>query len=241
MCTVTFVPQPQPGFLLTSNRDEQPERSAPAITTQNARTERIMFPRDAGAGGTWIALSDRGRCVCLLNGAFRHHRRQPPYRRSRGIMALQFFDHASPEDFARDYLFEGMEAFTLIACTAASLHEIRWDEQALHFKQLDATRPHIWSSATLYTPEVQQARETWFREWLTRYPDPSDERMLYFHHHAGTGDPQNDIVMNRDGIVQTTSITQVSRSGDQLRMRYESLPERRVDQMQWELRHEMVG
>ena len=65
MCTVTYIPT-RTGVLLTSNRDERVDR-APALppATYHSGNQCLTYPKDAQAGGTWIALRD-GRCAAVL-------------------------------------------------------------------------------------------------------------------------------------------------------------------------------
>ena len=51
--------------------------------------KKIIFPKDAKAGGTWFAAADTGVIAVLLNGAFKKHIAQPPYRKSRGLILLE--------------------------------------------------------------------------------------------------------------------------------------------------------
>jgi len=123
MCTVTYLPRPS-GFILTHNRDEAPARSSQTIVREKTPGgQTLIFPRDTLAGGTWIATSRAGRTVCLLNGAFVLHKRVLPYRRSRGLILLDFFDWENPDDFFCDYDFEGIEPFTLLFFAQAQLSE----------------------------------------------------------------------------------------------------------------------
>ncbi|HAD11338.1 MAG TPA: hypothetical protein DCF33_02760, partial [Saprospirales bacterium] len=111
MCTVTYLPLSN-GFILTHNRDEAPARSPKSIVREGSPA--ILFPRDTHAGGTWIACSQSGRTACLLNGAFVLHRRQPPYRRSRGLLLLDFFDWKNADDFFAEYDLHNIEPFTFL-------------------------------------------------------------------------------------------------------------------------------
>ncbi len=214
MCTVTWLPQGPNSYLLTSNRDEAPQRAARGIQRRNG----LIFPQDAGAGGTWIAASSMGRAAVLLNGAFELHQRHPPYRLSRGLMVLQFFDYADAGQFIEEFEFHGLEPFTLVLWDRGELHELRWDEHRLHHKKLDPKTPHIWASATLYSAEYRQKRQQWFHDWLRQNPAPTQAGILHWHRTAGEGDPWNDVVMNRNGVVQTVSITGISISAQEIDM-----------------------
>lgn len=233
MCTVTYLPNGRSDFMLSSNRDEAPQRAAHGIQRRNG----LLYPQDAGAGGTWIAASEQGKAAVLLNGAFELHERRPPYRLSRGLMVLQYFDFADAGAFIAQFDFQGLEPFTLILRDRGELHEIRWDAQRLHHRPLDPEVPHIWASATLYAPEFQEKRRQWFADWLRNTPMPRQDDILHWHRTAGEGDPWNDVVMNRNGMVQTVSITSISFAGDEAGMVFYDLLEgqmqREFVQLQW--------
>lgn len=229
MCTVTFVPTTD-GFFFTSNRDEAPGRSPDQLTQSVIQDTPILFPRDTKAGGTWIAVTASQRLICILNGAFERHRHRPPYRRSRGLMALDFFFFSSATDFVRSYNFSGMEPFTLIVWEQGQLWDIRWDEQQIHRQALSPAESHIWSSATLYTPEVKKKREQWFREWAHQFPQVDEQAVRYFHEKAGDGDPTTDVVMNRANIVRTVSTTLIRHQPDHWLVNYREIVQQKQDQ-----------
>ena len=223
MCTVTYLPTPT-GFILTSNRDEALIRkpsSLPIIETIDR--QQVLFSRDGEAGGTWIATADSKRTICLLNGAFKRHERKPPYRKSRGLVVLDFFRSESALSFNDNYDLNGIEPFTLLIVEDNKLFELRWDGQNKFFKQLEADQPHIRCSATLYTNEVIAMREKWFADWLTNQNTFSVKDILLFHLFAGDGDEHTQVRMSIYGIVQTVSITCIQSEGDELQMYYSDL------------------
>lgn len=208
MCTVTYLPQKAGGFVLTSNRDEAPGRAGQELVQRASSYEQVLFPQDPTAGGTWIAASNQKRAVVLLNGAFQPHRREPPYRRSRGLMVLDYFDYPNSQAFTSNFLFRGMEPFTFILVEPHLLLEIRWDGQFLHRLPLNNQSPHLWASSTLYDRYAINNRMTWFHQWQTENALTA-ESIWQWHHQAGSGDPYNDVVMNRAELVKTVSITQI--------------------------------
>lgn len=239
MCTVTFLPGKN-GFTLTHNRDEAPARSLYAIERQgNTLGDTLLFPRDAKAGGTWIATSQNGRTACLLNGAFVKHHHQPPYRRSRGLMMLDFFNTEKPSDFFQEYPLEGMEPFTFLYFRPGAVVEFRWDEVRRHYRELPPEQPHFWCSSTLYPPEMQAIREQVFRKWLTENPHPQPRDLFKLHRTGSVGDPANDFVMVRDRV-RTVSITQVVWRKNFSRMRYLDLLEGNRDERLLSFRNRAV-
>lgn len=223
MCTVTYLPTGDRSFLFTSNRDEAPSRAAGDIQSRQINGKRVLFPQDELAQGTWIAMSDAGQFVCILNGAFTVHKRNPPYRMSRGLMALQFFEYQNAEQFFQAFEFTGLEPFTFIIYDKGKLYDVHWDENDPNVRALAVNQSHIWSSSTLYEPERQQQREQWFAQWRAQNPAPTSEAILDFHRHGGEGDPAYNLVMNRFNLVCTTSITHLNGSGNQIAMQYQNL------------------
>ena len=228
MCTVTFLSGEGSNFILTSNRDEKIVRSR-ALPPQLHQVEakRVWYPQDAHARGTWIAASEQGTVLCLLNGAFQAHNPAPPYRKSRGLVLLDYFGFNNAEKFAEEYNFSGIEPFTLIIINSdldkKRLFELRRDEARTHFMEKDSAKHHIWSSATLYPAEIAAQREVWFKERISQKSHLEQEDILDFHISGGTGDTRNDLVMNRDGITQTVSITSVVRRDHFFSMYYRDM------------------
>lgn len=209
MCTVTFVPSGT-GVIITSNRDESALRPWAAMPAWEARrNSRIFFPKDGLAGGTWIGVQEGGPVMVLLNGAFVRHEHRPPYRRSRGLVFLDILDAPHPREALEAIALEGIEPFTVLLWMASSFTEMRWDGSRRYLKPLDASQPGIWSSASLYDPEVVQKREAWFAAWRNDHPVPTVEELKLFHLFTGDGDPENDLLMNRGGGLRTISIASI--------------------------------
>lgn len=207
MCTVTFIPV-KDKYYITSNRDEKFSRQQalpPAVYTVNGA--KIMFPKDANAGGTWIALHENGNAAVLLNGAFVKHIPQPSYKKSRGIIFLEIITAAIPSRYFSKINLEGIEPFTIILLENNNLYECRWDATEKHCRQLKNYQPYIWSSATLYNAVIVKKREQWFAAFLNTNPTPSQESILHFHQFTGDGDSHNDLQMVRNGFMKTVSVT----------------------------------
>ena len=109
------------------------------------------------------------------------------------------------------------------------------------FRQLERQGYHIWSSATLYDEAVQEKRRQWFQNWLRDRVDFSRDAILDFHRYAGEGDPWNDVIMNRNGLVQTVSITSIFKQDDVIEMQYHDLMNEQVKREKILLSGEVVG
>lgn len=224
MCTVTFLPLEKNEFILTSSRDENPLRPTALVPEfREYNHQQLIYPQDPLHKGTWIASSKAGKTVCLLNGAFEKHIPQPPYKKSRGLVVLDSFAYNNFSDFCQQYDFDAIEPFTLVGIQNAQLYVLKWDGAKTHCQELDFSKPHIWSSVTLYTKEIIRKREEWFNTWQTENSTYSVRDIRAFHHHAGDGDITNDIKINRSSTMSTLSITSVSLVSKNLEMIYEDI------------------
>ena len=115
MCTVTLIPTQENGFILTSNRDEAINRKTLVPEFYQVDKTRMLFPKDALAGGTWIGLSDKNTMICLLNGGFEIHERSVSYRQSRGVVVKDLLGADDLQKAMLTYDYKGIEPFTIVA------------------------------------------------------------------------------------------------------------------------------
>jgi uncharacterized protein with NRDE domain len=214
LCTVTYLPISNSSFILTHNRDEHFTRSIanlPAFYTKN--NQRIVYPKDEQGGGTWFASSDK-YTLCLLNGGFEKHQPKPPYKHSRGLVILDFFEFDSVESFKDDYDFSGIEPFTLLIIEHDSLKlfEFIQTETNIHYRELNAHQPAIWSSTTLYSNEARNLRLTMFSEWLLNRKIYSQEAIIQFHKYKESHIEKEGIMIDRNSILKTVSLTSVMKT-----------------------------
>ncbi len=220
MCTVTFIPV-KGKIYLTSNRDEKqtrPDAISPAVYEFDSG--KILFPKDAEAGGTWIAAHENGNAIVFLNGGFLAHEPRPPYRKSRGLILLDLIDGTTPYNSFLAIKLYNIEPFTAIIWDEHHLFECRWDGEHKHTKQLNERIPHIWSSVTLYDEDVTAKRNQWFENWIQKNDHPSMKEIMHFHQFTGDGDTQNDLRMNRHGKLFTVSVTSLAISSKEAIMEY---------------------
>lgn len=224
MCTVTYLPTQEGGYILTSSRDERHHRGI-AIPPRKyiVGNQSLFYPKDPDKGGTWFATQADGETLCLLNGAFQKHEPGKKYEVSRGVMLLEFFNYTSPEDFAAQYDFTPVEPFTLIFLKQRKLSVLKWDGENTFLENLDPEIPAVWSSVTLYNEGVIRMREEWFAQWLRQHSKFRQEEIMHFHRFGGEGDPATDIRMSREGVVQTVSISSVEWKPDAVRLQYDDL------------------
>jgi len=233
MCTVTYLPL-RNSVLFTSNRDEQTVRAAAILPDSYLyKSGKILFPKDGKAGGTWIALHNNGNAMVLLNGAFRKHVSQPSYRKSRGLIFLDIFDSEEPVHTFESINLSGIEPFTLVIWYNCTLWETRWDGYEKSITPLPVDLPRIWSSVTLYDDEVIARRKMWFTRWLKEIRYKTAENIRLFHEFGGDGDDFINLRMNRNGILQTVSITGIEIMPTKAIMHYKDIMGNVVSVNEW--------
>ena len=222
MCIVSYLPTPD-GSLITSNRDEIITRDMalmPAVYEIEGHS--LMFPKDPVGGGTWIAAGQKAT-VCLFNGAFEAHEHHPPYRHSRGLIPIAYFNFHDPKTFVGQFNFNGIEPFSMIVFESGRLSEIKWDEQKAHLLEHDPNTPQIWSSALLYARKVREEHKRKFHLWWESDPDISSQAAMAFHVGGSTHD-ESGLRIRRDDGLCTVSVTSVERGeGQGSRMYYRDL------------------
>ncbi|HSP11871.1 MAG TPA: NRDE family protein [Salegentibacter sp.] len=223
MCTISLVPLNAEDkiFVLTSNRDEVVDRETLSPEFEKIEGSTLLMPLDKKAGGTWIGGSTQKRVVCLMNGELKPHERKTPYRLSRGVIVKDLLAAENGISTIKDYDLDGVEAFTLILAqwkTELEFFEVVWDEKKKHIRKLES-EPHIWSSSPLYSEEMKKRRKEWFESIPE---DLNPEKILDFHHNAGIGDKQQDLIIDR-GFLKTQSISQIIVKASEIDFWYKDL------------------
>lgn len=227
MCTLTYLPTPDGGFALCSSRDETLQRgqamSAPVFQQQDG----ALYPVDQRSGGTWIATTEAGYTLNILNGGLEAHQKQPPYRQSRGLVPLDFIRIGECHDFVDQFKFEGMEPFTLVVVhhEPRAICTIIWTGAEVLFDAHDPEQPHIWSSATLYDGGMRTMRQQWFQDALVQNPEPDFGTLYQFHQQGGNnvGHPEFALNMKRPNGQQTVCISGVEYAPNFWRFHYHDM------------------
>ena len=223
MCTVTFLPLKNNGFILSSNRDETPLRKTIPPKKYEENGIELVFPKDKLAGGTWIGTSSNNRLVCVLNGAYKKHNRKESYKKSRGIIAKDILKATNCNAYIEDLNLDAIEPFTMIIVdwnnNNLNLFELIWDENTKHFNNLK-NEPKIWSSATLYSETSKKTRQLWFKTWVSEN-DFKTSTILNFHH-SEIGDKEQSILMKRPNV-ETVSITTIKKEKENIEMLYKDV------------------
>ncbi len=224
MCTVTYLPLGNNNFILTSSRDVPFIREKASYPKKYVEDGvEMYYPIDGKAEGTWIGTSSKKRLICLLNGGFEYHTSRASYKKSRGIIVKDLLKVDNIHNELHNIDLKGVEQFTITIVdwkTTLELIEFVWDGMTKHIKTL-SQEPHIWSSSTLYDESIKQLRLDWFASWQ-KDKDFNQENILKFHHTAGIGDSNIDVIMDR-GLGGTVSITSVKKEQNSIIMNYEDI------------------
>lgn len=221
MCTVSYFRNGKQ-TIVTSNRDEHKSRPlALAPQKEHAENGTLFYPKDPKGKGTWFCVKSDGSVFVLMNGAEKKHIPKPSYRKSRGLILLEL---AKSEDFLNAWLeidLGTIEPFTLIAVFNDSLWQLRWNGQEKNSLELDALKPYIWSSSTLYEEEANQRRKGWFVDFLDEKKHDIESLDLWgFHAETKNKDLDNGLVISRETGMLTKNITQCTLSPKELSIRH---------------------
>ena len=233
MCTVTYLPLKEGGFILTSNRDESPIRNTIPPKKYDEDGVEMVYPKDVLAGGTWIGVSDKNRLVCLLNGGFEKHQRNQQYRMSRGVVVKKILSVDNPVAYIQEFDFYDIEPFTIVLVDWNSDlkgYELVWDGKKKHVQQL-SQEPKIWSSSTLYDESMKEDRKKWFEEWLSHHSEFDQGEILKFHLSTDKGTEGTTLKMKRP-FVETVSVTSIKKDKT-ISIKYKDLKVSEVTELQF--------
>jgi len=235
MCTVTYLPMPDGGYLLGTNRDERPHRGqaqAPSLRVLGDR--QVLAPIDGDAGGTWVALDDQGRSLCLLNGDKKPAAKPPTDPRSRGLLVLDLMSDASVDGvtsqllswaMSKDLPYRTFKLLSIERDPALRARLLEWNGRELVVRQL--TSPSLVVSSTYETDAVTARRRQSFTRLVSRLEEGetttwSEELATWHSGHRPGGDDGDaySICMHRDDA-HTVSRTQVQVSRDGQFMSYQ--------------------
>lgn len=121
MCLIAFAWRVHPDYrlLLAANRDELHARPSAPLDWWKDRPS-MLAGRDLAAGGTWLAIDDRGRFATVTN--YRETLSAQPAERSRGGLVTGFVaGDDDPLDFMRRIEGGRYAGFSLLAADQKSM------------------------------------------------------------------------------------------------------------------------
>lgn len=209
MCTVSIFRDSSNRLVLTSNRDEKIHRKTDAPLKVKVGNQFVIYPRDVEKNGTWIAMGETGRIVCLLNGGFEKHVPTGNYIKSRGQVVLDVFQFETIDQFIQEVELENIEPFTMFILKDKNdpfIHEIVWDGKTKTCQLLDSSIPLLRSSATLYSPDIRKNRVDIFNQWITDETNLNATSILDLHFATNNN---NGFILNQQENLKTVSVSQI--------------------------------
>jgi hypothetical protein len=237
MCTVTLVPRgggtfpedangPAQVLRLVCNRDEQRTRHCALPPVRRAFGSRTaVMPVDPLSGGTWIALTDTGLVVCLLNtnpGTLAPGDRARNAARSRGEIVPLLIAHGSLDAALEAHELIDARLYApfrvLLACDA-DFAVLESDSTTVRVAFRGRLRdPVMLTSSGLGDHVVESPRRTLFRA-IFGAADASAGAQDAFHRHAWPEHSHLSVMMSRPDA-RTVSQTVVEVWRDHATMTY---------------------
>lgn len=231
MCTVSLIPLADPvGCRLVCNRDEQ--RTRPAALPPQRRSfgkRTAIMPIDPESDGTWIAATDAGLVLALLNvnESDRPGKTSVPARRSRGHIVPALLEHATIDEVFRAALMIDAGQFDPFRLLVVSLNgriEVVSDGRRVRCGQaMVGNALAVFSSSGLGDDQVIGPRQELFDDLCDRAACLAEAQQA-FHSHRWRERPQLSVLMSR-AAARTVSRTSVDLHASHVALRYEALDE----------------
>jgi hypothetical protein len=196
MCTVSIVSSPDGAVLrVLMNRDERrlrPVAQPPSV--HQVGTSRAIWPTDPEGGGTWIAATDAGMVLLVMN--VDGSRRRPEFL-SRGLLIPTLADAGSVDELHRRWRRLDVTAFApfrLVAVTREALAVFTPTRAEARVSSIGGA--HLFASSSLGDEEAESTRGELFARLLRSEIDPWTAQTR-FHQHAWPDRRHLSVMMSR--------------------------------------------
>lgn len=236
MCTVTWT-ESAAGLVVLCNRDELRTRARAKPPTTRCGDDGIRYisPIDGEAGGTWIAVSEQGLCLCLLNGDLD----RAGLARDRAVSRGEIIGHliAAPEVAGAESRLDRLDLeryrpFQLLVAmhdTGAAELERRsvariaiWDGRTLTWRSPgDVPSSHLLSSSSRDGARARRERLALWEEACAEDQQPHAQFRFHRSHRPEKG-PWSPCMHREDA--QTVSFTRVEIAPSEVRLAYAAGP-----------------
>jgi len=184
MCTVTWLRNDE-GYQLFCNRDEKLTRGRAMAPRHGVRDGvRLLAPRDADFGGTWIATNEYGVSLCLLNGVNLANPCGHPRARSRGLLLLDLISSASLAEVCERVRYTDLAAFAPFTLAGlepgAPAAVIEWNGS----RRTVGFQDELWgmlTSSSFDTEKVRKRRREEFMRLIFSGQDIDANALASFH------------------------------------------------------------
>lgn len=221
MCTLTYIPVNNEGYLLTLGRDEllRSDMTTPPIE-KKINGHNHLFPVEPVTGGTWIGISENDRAVCVIRGGKNKYQTRHPNGQALGQLIPVFFCYDSFKAFYKDYRLDDLEPFTMIAIEKGKVTGLFREPDKIIVEEPDPRKAAIYSSANLFSNKEILERTVKFGMWINSHPEAGFDDVLELHDSYRI-DREGPVRINsgRD-LLSIVSITCVIRNPDSFEMTY---------------------
>ena len=212
MCILSIYSKPNGDFILTQNRDENIFRpTSKSIKIKEIHNQKYTGPVDLTSGGTWIYHSEN-YVVCVLNGEFKKHLNNPPYRMSRGLVILELLNYNSSKDFLDEINLQEIEPFTMVIIELKTQMKsiLVWDGNQKHVENVSEIELITKSSSTLY----DENEKNFHKQHFQQLRNVSPQKIMEIHSQLKM--IENEKYPN----IQTTSITQIIYENSKIELKF---------------------
>jgi len=224
VCTASWLTR-DGALHLGFNRDElrTRERALPP-EVRDGPGGRWIAPRDGRAGGTWIAATERGAVLALLN---RSEGVRPEGAASRGLLIPELLSASGPDALLERLRRRDLTSFAPFRLLAlwrglAAGVVAGWNGAALDVASLDAAAGLLCSSS-LGDDRVTASRGAVWRRWRDEPAPWDDARQREFHRDHTPAPSAWSVCMHRDDA-ESVSFTAVELGPDAVRLAYHDAP-----------------
>jgi hypothetical protein len=125
--------------------------------------------------------------------------------------------------FFKNILLDEIEPFSVVLFENKKLYRLTWNGMYRSVTQLLSQTSYIFSSATLYSDDVQHRRRQWLYNYLQQTKEVNSHSVLNFHTAYNVEDKENGLIIERPESCSTLSISQALVSDDAIQLTHVDL------------------
>jgi hypothetical protein len=220
MCTASWLRRDGALHLLFNRDEERGREPASPPVLQRSGATRFLAPRDGRSGGTWIAVTERGLALALLNASAG---RRPARPASRGRLIPRLAPAgtlAQVGDCLAEEPLADLPPFRLAVLAGAerAVAVAAWDGERLAWSELDPETGLLCSSALGDERATRERGALWGRSHANE-PAWDLERLRAFHRSHDPAPSAWSVCMHRDDA-GTVSYVEIEIGAGQAVLRY---------------------
>ncbi len=204
MCTLTIIPYNNKIFV-GFNRDELRNRKIaipPSFYVDN--NIKMIYPKDANFGGTWIGANELGFLFFLLNynqkNLYKNYFFNKAYKnkKSRGLIIPELLKLESEKkihEYLQNFDYWNYSPFRLIFFNVNNFNVLQFIYSGRGKKTRCYTIPFFQASSGLGDHKIYPLRKKLFNAFLQN--QPSIKKQILFHDYKNPKNPLENIKVNR--------------------------------------------